>query len=136
MVFSPERLLKELDQPNPIEWSLELNYRKEAYAYLQAAVRANDLNPNQFRDALHALLLIAFPENVAGVLETFFDVSRSADIVIRSEAVRLALGIVRLSRKLREPVVLSQAQELALGDAMANGLTPHVADVANEYFAS
>ena len=92
MPFSSENLLKDLDQRRIIDWSVELKNRKEALAFLMQSVHSNQLNQNQFRNALHALYRLAFPENTTEVLQMFVDLSAHRDMAIRSYAVQLAIG--------------------------------------------
>jgi|SRR6266850_2027246 len=135
MAFSSENLLKQLDRPEIIDWALELKNRKEAYTFLTQAVRGNKLNLNQFRNALHALFRIAFPENGPGVLQTFVDVAGDPNEAIRSEAVQVAIGLLRWSaNNQKTPVLLSVDQEDSLRRAMAQGLSPKVAKLAARYF--
>lgn len=134
MPFSPENLLKQLDQSKTIDWALELKNRREAFAFLTQAVRGDQLNQNQFHNALHALFRIAFPENASEVLQTFVDLSAHPDIAIRSEAVQLAIGLVRTSTNLKTPLLFSNAQEKLLRDSMALGLTTKVADLTRGFF--
>ena len=136
MPFSSDNLLKQLDQPGTIDWALELKNRTGAYAFLTQAVRGDDLNQNQFHNALHALFRIAFPENAADVLQTFVDLSAHPDLAIRSEAVQLAIGIIRASTNLRTPMLFSEVQEKSVREAMARGLTTKVADLAKDFFST
>lgn len=135
MPFSSENLLRELDQPRIIDWALELKNRKEALEFLMEAVQGNKLNKNQFRNALHSLFRIAFPENASHVLQTFVDLSAHQNIRIRSDAVQLAIGLVRVSTNLRDPLLFSDAQEESLRKAVAKGLTPKVANLTRSFFA-
>lgn len=136
MTFSSENLLKQLDQPETIDWALELKNRKEALAFLMQAVRGNQLNENQFRNSLHALYRIAFPENTTEILQTFVDLSAHPDMAIRSYAVQLAIGLVRTSKNLRTPLIFSDSQEKSLREALARGLTPNVADLTRNFFTT
>jgi hypothetical protein len=135
MSFSSENLLKQLDQSEIIRWSLELNNRKEAFSFLVQAVKSGNLNKHQFINAIHMLFRMAFPENVAEVVQILADVSGYKDIEIRSEAVQLAIGLIRLSASLKTPTLFSPPQESLIRDAMKQGLTPTVADLARDYFS-
>src|SRR5258708_6009469 len=136
MPFSSENLLKQLDEPETIDWALELKNRKEAFAFLTQAVRSDQLNQNQFRNALHALFRIAFPENATEVLETFVGLTAHSDIAIRSEAVQLAIGLLRASTNLKTPLLFSEAQEKSVREAMARGLITKVANLARDFFTT
>jgi hypothetical protein len=135
MPFSSENLLKDLDQRRIIDWSVELKNRKEALAFLMQSVHSNQLNQNQFRNALHALYRLAFPENTTEVLQMFVDLSAHRDMAIRSYAVQLAIGLVRLSTSLRTPLMFSDTQEKSLREAVARGLTPKVARIGKHFFS-
>jgi hypothetical protein len=135
MAFSSENLLKQLDQPEIIRWALELKNRKESFAFLTQAVRDEQLNKNQFLNALHMLFRMAFPENATEVIQIFVDLTAHPEIAIRSEAVQLAIGLVRLSTNLKTPLFFSKAQEKSVREAMSRGLTTKVAGLAREFFA-
>src|SRR5215469_15640847 len=134
MPFSSDNLLRELDQPEIIDWALELKNRKEAFEFLMQAVQGEKLNKNQFRNALHALFRIALPENAPPVLQSFVDLSSHEDMKVRSEAVQLAIGLVRVSRNLKEPLLLSDMQKKSLQKALAKGLTAKVDSLARSFF--
>lgn len=136
MPFSSENLLKQLDQPEIIRWAMELKNREEAFPFLTQAVRGDQLNHNQFLNALHMLYRMAFPEYANQVLQTFVDLSAHPNIAIRSEAVQLSIGLVRLSTNLKTPLLFSDAQEMSVREAMRRGLTTKVADLAMEFFAT
>jgi hypothetical protein len=134
-MFSSENLVKQLDQPRTIDWAPELKSRKDAFAFLAEGVRGNKLNPNQFRNALHMLFRMAFPENANEVLQIFANLTTHQDIEVRSEAVQLAIGLLRTSTNLKTPLLFSDAQETAVRDAMNRGLTTKVAGLARKFFA-
>jgi hypothetical protein len=124
-----------LDQPRIIDWAVELKNRKDGFAFLMEAVRGDRLNHNQFLNALHMLFRMAFPENASEVLQTFVDLAAHPDITIRSEAVQLAIGLLRTSTNLKTPLLFSDAQETSVVQAMTRGLTMKVANLAQEFFA-
>jgi hypothetical protein len=134
MPFSSENLLRQLDQPGIIDWAPELKNRKDAFAFLARAVRGEQLNLNQFRNALHMLFRMAFPENADEVLQIFADLAAHQDIAIRSEVVQLAIGLLRTSTNLKTPLLFSDAQERSVREAMSRGLTTKVANLAREFF--
>ena len=136
MPFSSDNLLKELDQPGIIDWALELKNHREAFEFLMQAIQGDKLNENQFRNALHALFRIAFPENARPILQSFVELSSHKDVKVRSEAVQLAIGLVRVSRDLKEPLLLSDKQQESLQKAVANGLTPKVERLARSFFTT
>ena len=133
MTFSSEKLLRELDQPRIIDWAVELKNRKDSFAFLMEAVRGDQLNHNQFLNALHMLYRMAFPENANDVLQTFVELAAGPDIAVRSVAVQLAIGLVRTSTHLRTPLVFSDAQEKSVRDSVARGLTAKVAKLAGKF---
>jgi hypothetical protein len=57
------------------------------------------------------------------------------DEAIRSEAVQLAIGLLRWGSKWEKaPLVLSDQQERALRQAVEKGLTPKVTELAQSFF--
>ena len=136
MAFSSENLLKQLDQREIIDWALELKHRKEAYALLIRALRRSELNVNQTRNALHALFRIGYHEHGSDVLQAFVEMANHADQAIRSEAVQLAVGLVRWSSKWEHtPLVLSDEQKLVLRQSVARGLSRKVTELAQSFLA-
>ena len=135
MPFSSENLLKELDNPETINWSSELKNRSESFSFLIQAIKGEQLNKNQFRNALHMIFRMAFPENTGEALQALVDQTTHPDIALRSEAVQLAIGLVRVSKNLRTPTLFSKAQEKAVRDAIDQGLTRKVAALAKKFFA-
>jgi hypothetical protein len=135
MPFSSENLLRQLDQPGTIHWAPELKNRKDAFAFLSEAVRGNRLNPAQFHNALHMLFRMAFPENAEEVLQIFSDLAGHQDVAIRSEAVQLAIGLLRTSTNLKTPLLFSDAQERSVREAMSRGLTTKAANLTRKFFA-
>jgi hypothetical protein len=137
MAFSADNLLRQLDQPEIIDWALELKHRNEAYIFLMQAVRSGQLNVNQTRNALHALFRIAYHEHGHEALQTFVEFANHGNQVIRSEAVQLAIGLVRWASKWeRAPLVLSDEQATVLRSAVARGLTPKVTELAREFLVN
>jgi hypothetical protein len=104
------------------------------------------LNGNQMRNALHALFRILTVQDrgsLVDVLETYIALARHPTKEIRSEAVQLAIGLVRYINSttvrytnitIPVPITFSDKEEKALRDAMALGLTPKVADLAAKFF--
>lgn len=135
MPFSSENLLKQLDNPEIIDWALELKHRHEAYAFLMEALRSGRLNLNQTLNGLHALFRIGYHEHGAQILQAFVEMAAHADERVRSEAVQLAIGLVRWASKWEQnPLALSDAQERSVREAMSRGLTTKVANLAREFF--
>jgi hypothetical protein len=134
MAFSSHNLLRQLNQAEIIDLALELKNRKEALAFLLGAVRHDQLNRNQLRNALHALFKMAFPENTAAVVPALIAAAAHEDIEIRFEAVQLVVGMVRLSTMLRRPLTLTAGEENAMREAIRNGLTAKVQPSVSAYF--
>jgi hypothetical protein len=135
MAFSSRNLLKELDRDEIIDWAIELKHHAEAYAFLNRGLRNGELNLKQTRNALHALFRIGFQDRGAEILETFVEFAKSDDMSVRSEAVQLAIGLVRwLNRWGKVPLVLSGEQTRILRDAVSVGVTPKVSNLAKKFF--
>lgn len=136
MAFSPDELLNELNGPAIIDWALELKFREEALVFLLDAVKGDLLNENQYRNALHMLYRMAFPENVDSVFQALIGAFSRSDMEIRSEAVQLAVGMVRLSKNLRQSVDFSPGQKKLLLSAVEQGLTEKVGKLVENYLES
>lgn len=98
-MFCPERLLKELDRAEIIEWALELKYGMEAYSFLISKINNKDLNANQTRNALHALFKIHSHGSVDEVLQVFLELTSHDNVSVRSEAVKLFIGLFLLNNQ-------------------------------------
>ncbi len=137
MTFSSEKLLNELDRnPDQIPrfWATELKNGKDAYAFLTKAIRSSELNVDQMRNALHALFRIRGHGSSSDVLEIFVELASHPNREIRSEAVQLAIGLVRFINDAEKiQMRLSDKQEESLRAAVAVGLTPKVAELAANF---
>lgn len=140
MPFSPQNLLRELKQPGEFNWALELKNGKEAYAFLITAIGTPQLNVTQTRNGLHALFIIQDHGTRAEVLEKFVQTSSNANKRIRSTAVQLAIGLVRLSAvsaiRGKVPASLSADQNETLRGALRLGLTRKVTELAQNYLST
>jgi hypothetical protein len=135
MEFSPERLLKELDQPERIDWALELRHGEPAYDFLTGSLRGGSLNHDQAVNAVHALFKVWRWRPASEALETFVGLAEHPDIDVRSEALGLAVGLVRFLNS-TEPVgvALSADQLEALDKALKAGrLTPKAAHYIRDF---
>ena len=136
MPFSSQNLLKELNQRGDFNWALELKNGKESYAFLMRVIGTSELNVAQTRNGLHALFRIYGHGSSSEVLGKFVELSTNLNKGIRSEAVQLAIGLMRLSAKYdKVPAQLSSGQEKALRDALRLGLTKKVAKLAQGHFS-
>jgi hypothetical protein len=133
MPFSSENLLRELDQRRRIDWAPELKSRKDGFAFLVQAVRGGRLNKSQFRNALHMLYRMAFPEYANEVLQILVDFTAHSDIAVRSEAVQLAVGLVHASKGLKTPIDFSDAQRKLVRKALNLGVRKKVAHWVSKF---
>src|SRR5690348_18170194 len=125
MAFSSDKLLAQLDQPEIIEWALELQHREEAYSFILRAVKSGELNLNQIRNALHALFRIGYHNHAREILQEIIAMAGHPDRSIRSDAVQLAVGLVSWNAKWdKASIALSADQDKALRRALQNGVTP------------
>lgn len=135
MAFSSENLLKELDRPEIIDWAVELKHRAEAYDFLLKMLRGGGLNLNQTCNALHAIFRIGFQDHSDEILRTFVEFASANDESVRSEAVQLAIGLIRwVAKWSKVPLVLSDEQARILRKAVSRGVNPKVNDLAEEFF--
>ena len=136
MTFSPNSLLQQLDHAEIIDWALELKYGKEAYAFLMQSIRYGQLNTNQMRNALHALFRIQHHGDRAAILQVFVELANHGNILVRSEAVQLAIGLIRFSSKVdKTPLILLETQVKSLREAAARGLSQKVTQLTAQFFA-
>ncbi|HUB68500.1 MAG TPA: hypothetical protein VL981_13530 [Candidatus Methylacidiphilales bacterium] len=134
MSFHPEELFQSLDNPEVLRWVPQLKYGKPAYSAIVDALKNNKLNAVQTRNALHALFRIRLHGSSKEVLDTFVEFSQVSNVSIRSEAVQLAIGLVRFSQKVNDhPVAFSKEQIASLKHAVALGLKHDVHKLAVEY---
>jgi hypothetical protein len=135
MAFSKNNLFRQLDQRKRIDWALELKNGREAYEFLVGAVKQDLLNVHQTRNALIALFRIRGHGTATDVLQVFVESARHINKDIRSEAVQLAIGLVRFSRLTdKEPLDFSDEQAKILRNAIDEGLTPKVKALARDFF--
>jgi hypothetical protein len=136
MPFSSENLLKELDTPVLIDWALELKNGKEAYAFLMEVLGSSELNVNQTRNGLRALFVIRGHGNRSDVLQKFVEVAGHPNKAVRSMAVQLAIGLVQFAINTETvPLAFSEAQEKAIREAVAQGVTTRITSLAKRFFS-
>jgi len=135
MSFSSERLLQQLDVAGIPDWVPEMKNFEEAYSFMLDVVRVDDVNHHQFINALHMIYRMGFHKDIDKALHAFIDLSSHGNKEIRSEAMQLAIGLVRVSRNLRHPLSLSDAQEQAIRGALSLGLNKRSAEIVKRYFS-
>jgi len=133
--LSIPNLLRQLDEPEIIDWALELKNGREAYVFLINALKQDTLNVNQTVNALHALFRIRGHGSREEVLQALVESAQNANKQIRSEAVQLATGLVKLSHLAdKEPLNLSEQQVKTLREATTRGLTTKAHALAADFF--
>ena len=136
MSFSQDELLKELDGPRKRgAWLLQLRHGRPAYEFLREALTSGALNSRQMFNAMHAIFRIRGWGNSNDLLDLLVKIAGDEDLIVRSEAVHLAMGLVWLSERTdSNPLRLSKWQEQAMLDACANGVRAGAEERARTYF--
>lgn len=134
MSFSPDNLLQQLDQPEIIDWALELKNRDDSYCFLIQKLSGGQLNLNQTKNALHALFRIGYSEHGVDILKIFLMFANNSNKSIRSEAVQLAVGLIKWTLKWQQiPLLVSDEQMVMLRKSLELGLSVKVAKILGEF---
>lgn len=128
-----QSLIRKLDRTQTLDWVEEMRLGKPAYDHLLASVRGAHLNRNQTANALHAL----FRLRPHGDEEEVFDLLRNhtshSEIRVRSEAVKLLIGMMKLHEL--QPPFSPTTCSAEIKAAITSGLYHDVASLANDFMA-
>src|SRR5437870_5130046 len=98
-----DTLLAKLDCEETVSWLLEMAVGKAAYEHLLEAFRRGCLSVNQTRNALHALFELRFHTSEQEVFNIMTDACGHPSQKVRSEAVTLAIAMIKLARSVPIP---------------------------------
>jgi hypothetical protein len=93
-----ESLVRKLNRKNLVDWVEEMRLGKLAYDHLLACVRARTLNRNQLANALRALFRLRMHGSEDEVFAVFRGLMNDGEIRVRSAAVGLLIGMMRLHK--------------------------------------
>lgn len=134
MSFTPDNLLKSLDSPELVHWVPEMKNGPDAYAYLKDALQRRALTTNQMKNSIHAIFRLRAHGSSFDVLNVLVGLTRDPELVVRSEAVQVAIGLVRFSAAMEKiPVLFSDQQIASIRSAVQAGVTPEVKKQVEEY---
>ena len=124
-------LLRKLDRKIDLRWVEEMRLGKPAYNHLIACVRANTLTRHQMANAFIALFTLRTHGSEEEVFALLRDHTTHGEIRVRSKAVVLLIGMMKLHR-LRPPFDLgSSVDQIKAGVAL--GLYTPVAALAKDF---
>jgi hypothetical protein len=130
MQFDLDKFLSALDRPPVINWIPEMKNGIPVYKWLMENLPKKELNENQTRNAIHALYRLRTHGDVNAVLDVLVECAVDTRIAVRSEAVQVAIGLVRFGRTTgREPQIFSREQISKLNAGIAMGLDQRVAEL-------
>jgi hypothetical protein len=137
MSFSSDNLLKQLDHPEPVHRALNSEAGRETYAFLIKMLGRPELNVNQNVNGVHVLFKMRSFGNREEVLDKFTELATHPKAEVRSEAFKMAVGLVKFSiMSERNPLILSEDQDKNLRGAIQYGLTPKATRLARDFFTS
>lgn len=127
-------LLRKLDRRDIVSWVPEMKLGKTAYLHLMDALGVGALTENQSRNALHALFRLRGHGDEMELLRLYMNFVADARIQVRSEAVKLAIGLVKMRKVIKcdDEILLPSDLEL-IHAALLRGLVPPVEELAKGF---
>src|SRR5262245_29228420 len=116
------RLVSDLNRREIIDWLPDMKLGRLAYDRIRTALEHEPLTVNQLRNAFHALFRLRSHATDQEVFDVFVRFTAHADERARSEALQLAIGLIRLHRSNpMQPLVVSERDTEAFRQALALG---------------
>lgn len=107
---------------------------RPAYDRIRMAVEQEALTTNQLRNALHALFRLRSHATEQEVFDLFVRLTEHQDERVRSEALQLAIGVIRMHREYpMQPLVTSEHHIAAFRRALTLGVSQKVAALARDF---
>ena len=129
-----DRLVSDLDRREIISWLPDMKLGRAAYDRIRTAVEQEALTTNQLRNALHALFRLRSHATEQEVFDLFVRLTEHQDERVRSEALQLAIGVIRMHREYpMQPLVTSEHHTAAFRRALALGVSQKVATLARDF---
>jgi hypothetical protein len=91
-----DSLVRKLDRKITLDWVEEMRLGKPAYDHLLRCVRDGQLTRNQTANALHALFRLRTHGSEQEVFELFRAHAKHTESRVRSEAIKLLIGMVTI----------------------------------------
>lgn len=127
-----DSLLRALDRRQIQDWIPELRLGKPAYDVLLQKLDDGSLTENQTRNALHALFRIRGFGDETIALRLFAKLAVDPREKVRTEAVKLVIGLLRL-RKAKE-LPIDEETRKAAHDGWRMGVEKSVSELAESFF--
>jgi len=128
-----ESLVRKLNRRGNIHWVEEMRLGKPAYDYLMERVRARTLTRNEMANAFHALFRLRNHGSEQEVFALLRAHTSDDEIRVRTEAVRLLIGMMKL-HNLQAPFQPSTCIS-EIKAALALDLEHDVASLAKDFVA-
>ena len=127
------RLVADLNRREIIDWLPDMKLGRPAYDRIRAAVEHEALTVNQMRNAFHALFRLRSHATDQEVFDLLVRFTEHADERVRSEALQLAIGLIRFHSSYLQPVVVSERDTETFRRALAIGVSQKVTALARDY---
>lgn len=125
--------MKELDSSKVVNWTQDLNFRREAIDFLAGELKRGQLNENQIKNGvLFKISAEGFREEI---LDLFVNLTNSRDSKVRAEAVYFAIAVVTLADRAKLPIRLSEPQIGLLRRSIQLGLKREDEDRLKEFLS-
>ncbi len=129
-----DRLVSDLNRRQIIDWLPDMKLGRPAYDRIRTAVEREALTVNQLRNALHALFRLRDHATDQEVFDLFVRLTEHADERVRSEALQLAIGLIRFHHSYPiKPLVTSEQDAATFRRALTLGVSQKVAKLAHDY---
>jgi hypothetical protein len=128
-----ETLVRKLDRKIDLTWVEEMRLGKPAYDHLIGCVRAKTLTRHQLTNTLVCLFKLRGHGSEEEVFALFRDHATHREIRVRSKAVGLTIGMIRMHRLAPPFDLTSSINQIKSG--MALGLYAPIAYLASDFLA-
>lgn len=129
-----DRLILDLNRRQIIGWLPDMKLGKPAYDRIRTAVEREALTINQMRNALLALFRLRSHATDQAVFDLVVRFTEHADESVRSEALQLAIGLIRSHRSYpMQPLVVSEQDIATFRRALALRVSQKVAKLARDF---
>ncbi len=129
-----DKLVADLNRREIVSWLPDMKIGRPAYDHIRAALEGGKLTPNQLRNGMHALFRLRDHGEEQEVFDLFVRLSAHPEKKVRTEALQLAIGLLRLRAKYpRRSLAVSSEDHLAFRSAIARGVSPQVKELARVF---
>ena len=129
-----DRLVAGLNRREIIDWLPEMKLGRPALDRIRSEIAGDRFTSNQLRNGMHALFRLREHGEEQEIFDLFVQLSASSEKQVRSEAVQLAIGLLRLQRvQPRRPLSATPVHFAALRRAIDLGVSSKVEALAREF---